>query len=198
MIMDLDENNIKNQLSQEKLDVCIVSYGGSASNTLRTSLEINGYVCSTKIWREILCHCPTKININIPIIYIYRDPIKAFLSMRRRGDNFYLINQRKLSNNTNIHESDELLLELMIKQFHSWTRHVSDTILIIKYEELFSYEIGEKLESFLHRKLQYFPISFVSPTINDEYINNLNETDIELFNKYKEHINYINNFSPVN
>ena len=77
MICDL--NNINEVIKKENLDVCIVSYGGSCSNTLVKALVSNNYNCITNSWDKILCHCPKYVDVDIPVIYIYDNPKKAFL-----------------------------------------------------------------------------------------------------------------------
>ena len=196
MIEVFNGNNILNKVKNEKMDICVICYGGSSSNTLVDTLIKNNYICRTLTWRKILCHCPEIININIPIIYIYRDPILAFLSMKRRGKGWWDTNQKKLSNNSNVKLSDENLLKLMIKQFKMWTNYKINNktanICIIKYEELFLDTINEKLKFFLNNNnLKYFPITYIKPKTN----NNLTNTDKLLFEKYKLDIDYINNFN---
>jgi len=185
-------NNINNIIKREKLDLLIVSYGGSCSNTLRDGLLTNGYKCDTKTWREILCHCPHYLNINMPIIYIYDNPIKSFLSMKRRGKGFWDVNQQKMSNNKNVKFSDENLLKLMINQFNSWTEVKRDNILVIKSSEIFEDGIVNKLETFLKKKISNFPIQYKTPKT---IVENLENNDlIELFKKYELEIDKINNY----
>ena len=124
--------NIKNIIDTENLEVCVISYGGSCSNLLVNNLEKNNIICQTPIWHKILCHSPYLLDTDIPIIYIYDNPIKSFFSMKNRGEGWWDVNQRKLSNNNNIELSDENLLELMIKQFQTWTTCKKDNLLIIK------------------------------------------------------------------
>ena len=190
MICDL--NNIEEIIENEGLDLIVVSYGGSCSNQLVYTLELNNYKCKTKIWIEILCHCPHYIKTNIPIIYIYDNPIKSFLSMKRRSNGYWNVNQRKLSNNNNVALSDENLIKLMINQFNSWTNVKRDNVLVIKSCELFENNIVNKLEKFLNKKIYHFPISYKKPKTNIEVIEN--ENDKNLFEKYKLEINEINNF----
>ena len=127
MICNLD--NVNNIIHNEGLNLLVVSYGGSCSNTLVNVLEKNNYICNTPIWREILCHCPEYVEINIPIIYIYDNFIKSFLSMKKRDIGFWDINQKKMSNDINIVLSDENLIKLMINQFNNWTNIKRDNIL---------------------------------------------------------------------
>ena len=117
--------------------------------------------------------------------------------MKRRNKNE--INQKKLSNYTSTQISDETLLKLMIKQFYTWTSKKSTNILIIKYEELFLPEIKYKLHVFLNNyNLKHFPIEYKPPYINDNIVNNLQVDHYELFEKYKQDIDYINNFDVNN
>jgi len=51
MICDL--NNINDIIDKEGLNLLVVSYGGSCSNTLINILEQNNYKCNTNIWRRI-------------------------------------------------------------------------------------------------------------------------------------------------
>ena len=188
-------NKINDQIEKEKLEICIISYGGSCSNQLADVLEQNGYKCRTPIYHNLLCHCPKYVKMNIKTIYIYDNPIKSFISMKRRGPGFWDVNQRKLSNNLNVTLSDENLLKLMIKQFNSWTNIKDDNVLIIKSEELFEEKIVNKLENFLQKKLINFPIKFIEPK------SNIKSVDVNLyilFKKYKKKIEKINNFIPNN
>ena len=197
MSINLEKNSIRTIIKREKLQICVVCYGGCSSNTLINTLTKNNYICKTSIWDKILCHCPDVIDVDIPIIYIYRNPIHAFLSMKRRNKNE--INQKKLSNYTSTQISDETLLKLMIKQFYTWTSKKSTNILIIKYEELFLPEIKYKLHVFLNNyNLKHFPIEYKPPYINDNIVNNLQVDQYELFEKYKQDIDYINNFDVNN
>lgn len=93
MITDL--SNINSIIMKEGLDLLIVSYGGCCSNKLTNQLEKNGYNCKTKIWHKILCHCPKYIEIDIPIIYIYDNPIKSFMSMKNRGSGIWDVKSKK-------------------------------------------------------------------------------------------------------
>tara|TARA_B110000967_G_C18802825_1_gene519418 strand:+ start:71 stop:628 length:558 start_codon:yes stop_codon:yes gene_type:complete len=184
MICNLE--NVSEIIKKEGLEILIVSYGGCCSNSLTDALEKEGYKCTTQIWKNILCHCPKYINCDIPIIYIYNNPIYSFSSMKRRNNGFWDTNQRKLSNNQNINLSDENLLKLMIKQFHNWTDVKRDNVLIIKSNELFKDEIVTKLNSFLNTYLKHFPLKYIKPKT---YIN---KEDIYLFEKYKDEIDKIN------
>ena len=185
-----DFANINNIVKEEKIQLCVISYGGSCSGLLVNTLEKNGYLIHTRTWGSILCHCPEYITLDIPIIYIYDNIIKSYLSVKNRGTGWYDVNQQKLSNNYNVELSDENLLSLMIKQYNSWTEKKDKNVLIIKSNELFEGSILEKLQTFLKNpSLQYFPIKFITPKTN---INNMEEKDLLLFQKYKDEIDKIN------
>jgi hypothetical protein len=190
MICDL--NNVQTIIKEEGLNLLVVSYGGCVSNTLVNELEKNNYNCNTKVWRDILCHCPKYIEIDIPIIYIYDNPIKSFISMKNRNHGYWDVNQRKLSNNNNADLTDENLIKLMINQFNSWTNVKRDNVLIIKSCELFEDSIINKLEGFLKKKLYNFPIVYNKP--KTDITNNINIELLPLFEKYKSDIDKINNF----
>jgi hypothetical protein len=193
-IMNLSK--INERILEEKLDIAVISFGGCSSNTLCDILEKNGYKVRSKIYGKILCHCPSPIKLNIPIIYVYRDPREALLSMKRRGKGFWDVNQRKLSNSTNINYSDGNLLRLMIQQFNKWTNFKDNRMIILKYEELFNESISDKLKLFLDNdKLTNFPITYNKPHINSSVVDTIDNGFKKLFEKYKKEINYINNFS---
>jgi len=188
MIYNLD--NVNEDIRKEGLNLLVISYGGCASNSLTDILQKNDYKIRTKTWNEILCHCPDYIEIDIPIVYIYDNPIKSFLSMKRRGLN--VINQKKLSNNNNVSPSDETLIKLMINQFNNWTNQKRKNVLIVKTDELFETSIVNKLENFLKKKIHYFPIKHVQPKTKT------NTKDVEkykkLFKKYQAELDFINTY----
>lgn len=187
-----DFTNINEIIKEEKIDICIISYGGSLSNTFTDILEKNNYNIRTKTYKKILCHCPEVINIDIPIIYIYRNPIYAFISCKRRKY-IYKANIKKLNNNTNINISDENLFKAMLSQFCKYyeAAKINDNILFIKSEELFKPTIVDKLKKFLKNdNLKYFPLKFKKPKSN---YNKLVKKNMKLFLKYKKMIDFINN-----
>jgi len=161
MICDL--NNVNDIIKSESLDVLVVSYGGCCSNALVNNLEKNNFKCKTQIWSNLLCHCPKYIECDIPIIYVYDNPIKSFLSMKNRGKGFWDTNQQKMSNNKNVVLSDKNLIELMINQFKSWTNIKRYNVCVIKSCELFESNIVDKLEKFLKKELYHFPIPYKNP-----------------------------------
>ena len=182
---------LEEAIKRDKLDIGIISYGGSGSNCLTNFLKNNGYKVKSPIHNRILCHCPVVPKSNIKFIYIYRDPRKAFLSQYRRKPHIWSLNQKKMSNNYNVKLSNENLLKLILFNFMTWTSVKKDNILILKYEELFN-EIGQnKIKNFLNNdKLKNFPV-YVKKNKTETLIND----DIQkLFEKYKKQIDYINNF----
>ena len=190
MICNLQHAN--SIIKKEKLEILVVSYGGCCSNTLINALEKNGYKCRTAITRTILGHCPLYVKCDIPVIYVYKNPILAFMSMKRRGERLWAKNQKKLSNNQNVKLSDDTLLQLMIRQFYSWTSHKQDNILFIRSEEIFSDNIVNKLSRFLKRKVKDFPILYKEPSSS---IDNISKKYNHLFKKYKTEIDHINSFN---
>ena len=191
MIQNL--THINRLINNDQMDICVVSYGGSCSNLLADTLEKNNFKCKTKLWDRILCHCPKYIDIDIPIIYIYDDPIKAFLSVKRRKNGFWNVNQKKLSNNPNIKLSDETLLKLMIRQFFIWTNKKYKNVLVIKSDELFKQNIKKKLKQFLGiKQLKHFPLHYKSPKTNATNVTNYNIK--LLLDKYDTKIKKIKNY----
>ena len=193
MMQDL--NNINDIIRDEGLTLLVVSYGGCCSNTLCDILEKNDYKCRTNTYTDILCHCPHYIDVDIPIIYIYDNPIKSFLSMKNRGLGFWGVNQQKMSNNKNIDLSDETLITLMINQFNSWTQVKRKNVLVIRSCELFEDNIVNKLEFFLNKKMHNFPILYTLPktdmkNIKDKKINKLfTKYNLELLKIINWHLN---------
>jgi hypothetical protein len=184
-------NNVNNIIKSEGLEILVISYGGCCSNTLVEYLKKNNYKCDTSLYSKI-CHCPQYIECDIPIIYIYDNPIKSFLSMKNRGKGFWDTNQQKLSNDVNVVLSDEKLIKCMINQFNNWTNIKRDNVCIIKSCELFENNIVDKLEKFLKKKIYHFPILYKNPKTNIENIESIKL--IELFEKYKLEMDIINNF----
>jgi hypothetical protein len=80
----------------------------------------------------------------------------------------------------------------MIKQFINFTSANSKNILFIPSKNLFEYNIVHTLNIFLHTTIKHFPIKYVTQQTN---INDVTTHDITLFEKYKDQINYINNYS---
>lgn len=186
---------ILNHVKKDRINICVVSYGGSSSNTFAEVLHQNGYTSNTRRWEKFLCHCPKYVQLNIPIIYVYNDPVKSFLSMKRRGK-IWIKNQRKLNNNRDIEISDENLLKSMYTQFRNWTDVKRRDVLIIKTEELFQPHIANKLRKFLlNPNLKGFPIPYVKP--QTDYDKEIEEYK-DLFKKFDKEIQYIRNFDVNN
>jgi hypothetical protein len=190
MIYNLE--NIQHVIKNEGLELLVVSYGGSCTNIVVDLLEKNGYKCYTDIWHTFLCHCPVYVERDIPMIYIYDNPIKAFLSMKNRNTGYWDVNQQKMTNNYNVKLSDENLLRCMINQFINWTSIKRDNILIIKSSEIFENLIVDKLERFLNKKVNHFPVEYIEPKKSLENISD--KKIVKLFIKYKHYIDKINKF----
>ena len=189
------ENNIKLRIMKEGLEVLVVSYGGSCCNLLVSLLQKNNIKSTCPIWHQIACHCPEYVNVNIPTIYVYDNPVRSFLSMKRRGTGIWDVNQQKLSNNNHISLSDEQLLSLMIKQFKSWSAHShKNNLLFLKSEELFQSHVTSKINLLLKKKCMGFPAQYIPPKTD---VNHVTESQQLLFQKYAKDIDYINNFNRV-
>jgi hypothetical protein len=183
-----DLTNINEVVKEEKLDICVISFGGCCSNQLVNVLYANGYNVRTFVWINLLCHCPEYIELDIPIIYIYGNPIKSFLSVKRRKHCWIKI-QQMLSNNVNIELSDENLLKLMIRQFNIWNNVNKYNVLILKNSEIFEMSIVDKLQTFLNNKnLKNFPVKYVPPITDVKHVS---KDDAVLFQKYKDDVNNI-------
>lgn len=181
MIQDL--TNINQILKDEGLEICVISYGGSGSNEFTNILEMNGYKCRTPTYHNI-CHCKRPIEIDIPIIYIYRNMIDAFFSQKRRGYNLWSTNQQKLSNDKYTKLSDRNFLNLMANQFISWKNSNLQNILFVYYDECFNDDIKIKIGNFLgNNNLIGFPFKYKEP--KTKY--NINEIDPRLTKLFLEY-----------
>ena len=174
-------------IDSNELDIMVVSYGGSGSNTLTNYLCSLKFKCKSPTWHKIFCHFPEPLEcFKIKCIYIYDDPRIAFMSMKRRNKGYWDLNQRKLANNSEVKLSDENLLELMIKQFMSWTKNPKKNIFIISKKDFFS-ENRKFLFDFLNISPEHYP-SWNKPHTYDF------DKYKDLFKKYEKEIAYINNY----
>jgi hypothetical protein len=190
-----DLNKLYEAVTSEKLDIAVVSYGGSSTNTLIDTLEKNGYKCHSPVYDNLLCHCPEPVDLDIPIIYIFRNPIEALLSMKRRGKNIWDINQRKLSNSLTQKYSDRNLLHLMIRQFNNWTSCHYNNILFLRYDDIFKPDVVDLLKKFLKNdNLLHFPINFIRPHITNNIVKTIDKRLHNLFDEYEDDIKKINDF----
>lgn len=187
-----DFTNINQILKDEGLEICVISYGGSGTNELINILEMNGYKCRTPTYDNI-CHCSVPIEIDIPIIYIYRNMIDAFFSQKRRGVELWTINQKKLSNNLNTKLSDRNFLNLMSNQFTNWKNSNLQNVLFVNYNECFNYNFKIKLEKFLKNdNLSGLPFIYKEPKTKYD-INNIDPRLKKLFLEYKDIIDQTKN-----
>lgn len=185
--------NIIEDVKKEKLQLCIVSYGGSCTNTLQQCMAKIGFVTKTSKWGDVFCHLPKYVKMGIPIIYVYDNPIKSFLSQRRRTGTLST-NQKKLSNDNNVKTDEETFLKLMIEQFRDFTRVKRDDVLILKSSELFDNNVTKKVSKFLNKDVsRVLPLKFVTPKTNIEE-EHIDDKTKQLFNKYKSDIEHINEF----
>ena len=188
------KEKIKDYVEKEKMEVAVISYGGSASNVLADLMEEEmNLFTRTPIWRKIICHCPEIIDFSIPVVYIYHDPISAYLSMKKRGKGWWDVNQKKLSNDPNLKElSNENLFSLMMEHFYKWSKQTTNKILFVKKEDLFNKKIVETLKEFLQiNEIKGLPLE---RKITSSSVKDIEKEDMEIFLKYWKDIEYINNF----
>lgn len=186
-IVNLKSKKVLKQIEKE-LDVIIISYGGSCSNTLVDMLEENKIRCRSELWDKILCHCPIIPDVSLPIIYIFDHPVKAFRSMKARGTGFWDVNQRKLTNNKYADLSDFNLMTAMLAQFSNFSENIEEkNLLMFPTHLLFEKQGKEKLEKFLQRKeLKQFPVTYIPPKSSS--------LDIDFFLAFSEDIKKVNSF----
>jgi hypothetical protein len=133
--------------------------------------------------------------LDIPVIYIFRNPIEAFLSMKQRGRKIWKENQCKLNNSYTTKCSDRNLLQLMIQQFNKWTSCNYNKILFLRYDDLFKDDVVDLLKNFLKKDdLQHFPVHFIKPHITGNVIETVDKRLHNLFVEYENDIKKINNF----
>jgi GR25 family glycosyltransferase involved in LPS biosynthesis/lipopolysaccharide biosynthesis glycosyltransferase/predicted O-methyltransferase YrrM/mannosyltransferase OCH1-like enzyme len=178
-----DLSKINESIKKENLKACVVSCGGTASNSFVRALEKDGIKCISLTWARILCHCPHFIDIKIPIIYIYRDPREAWMSVKRRG---MQMNQWKLANSFNIELTEENLLSLMITQIEKWTSTENKNLLKLEYPEIFKKDCRKKVSKFLSTSIQSLPLPEKKGKTD---FSKVSEKDSILLRKYSKRIN---------
>lgn len=189
------KNNIVKAVKEQGLDVWIASYGGSCSNTLVNVLQENNLKCKCDIWGDALCHAPVYVNLPIKTIYVYNDIRIALMSMYRRGPRIAHVNQKKLSNNMKYRDySEENLLKLMISQFKNWIKHKDNSnIMFLKTEDLFKIDTKKRIEDFINvGSIEGLPIKYKKPSTS---MDGISDIYIELFEKYKDDIEFVNSFN---
>lgn len=185
-IVNLNSKKVLKEIEKE-LDVIVVSYGGSCSNTLTRMLENNKIRCRSKLWHKILCHSPFIPDVSVPIIYIFDNPVKAFRSMKTRGIGFWDVNQRKLSNNKYSDLSDLNLMKLMMTQFDRFVENPEKKkILMFPTHLLFKEEGKKKLEEFFGKEMNNFPAIFVPPKTSS--------SDVDFFLNFSDQIKKIKSY----
>ena len=189
---------IKKILNEQKLEVLVISYGGSCSEALQRALtnsNINSIIplhAEGHVEWEHAVHLPFYYKMNIPIIYVYDDIRKAFLSQKNRGKGWYDINQQKLANSKHQVSDDSTFLKLMNRQFNSFTNKYRPDVLILKSSDLFLHSVQMKISRFLGKKITTLPMKWIPPkTKNDDFEKPENKV---LFSKHQEIIDNINNF----
>jgi hypothetical protein len=197
--MGWDKETLERLVYEQKLDVLVVSFGGCCSNALVDVLEKNGFKCRSAIWKKILCHSPMFLDLEIPTIYIYGDPIESYMSMKRRGDGFWLANQKKMSNGRIKRGNGGNLLDLMRTQFDIFTSQSSKKVLVVDKNSLFSNEQGLKtlLHGFLGSEVKFLPVSKRERMSKAEDL--LTETDYAFFKepKHSRFISKVQNYVPA-
>jgi hypothetical protein len=155
MTIYYSENELKNKLVMQNLNLWINSYGGSGTNWLQKNLS-QKYNVSTPIWSIKLCHYIQPIN-EIPIqfgIYIYADPLYALVSELRRDllhMNFFRMMPMKYKG---IKYSIRQMVEKMEEQMDCWRNaKVNYPIILIKYEKI--EENLDKIQKTLDTEFKY-------------------------------------------
>lgn len=175
-----------------KLDVWLVSPGGSGSTTFNTWLTKNGYNIINHTWRKIGCHHGIPLNLKIPIIYLFADLSKAYMSVSRRKsrrDSPYFTNQRKLTNNYHCQISETNLWKSMKNQIENWVFledfvFTSD-ILIIKQNDLYTEKGKILVEKLLGRSFMDFPIEQERKSQINNFDDNIIQDIISYENRFK-------------
>jgi len=86
------------------------------------------------------------------MIFIYRDPRIAFLSMRHRGSKLLQTNYAKINNlYDGSSYTDHAMLKSMLSMFANWT--AADNVLVIEYSSLASTETKDRLAKHIGRPL---------------------------------------------
>ena len=171
------------------MDIILCSFGGCYSEVLANYLENNNYRIETDLYHKLLCHLPSVIKTNKPIIYLYRDIRDAFNMVKYGRIGSYDFNIKKLSNDKNVIISDENLLKLMIQQFNNFTKNIENNnkILFLSYDDMYTEKGLELLREFLdNNNLE----KIVNTSIEKKY-----KFPDKLYVKYKEDINNILKFT---
>ena len=147
---------------EQKLNLWICSFGGSATNTLANYLDSKGFVVRTPIWKDCLCHFPSPLIFDTPYnlkaIYLFDNPLIALSSQKRRGKGFYKTNYLKLQNKRFGLYTDRKMLKRMVQQYHEWSSFSNPKlpILQVSYNQLFD-RSDHKLSEFLGIDFSDFP-----------------------------------------
>lgn len=177
-------------MKRQNTNLAIVSYGGSCSNALANALRACRWRVHTKIWDQIVCHCPQYLDFGVPVIYVFEDPVRAFLSQNRRE--LLLMNQHKLTNSTTEDLDPETMFRSMFQQFRDFVRHGKDKVFFLRSSQLFLPETRPALEAFLKcRPLRTLPLQFRAPKTETDKVPSRFEA---LFAKFRNEIDFVRNF----
>jgi hypothetical protein len=198
VLIDTTGSDVSKLVRTEGMDVCVVSYGGSCSNTLADVLTKNGVKCRTRLWDLMLCHCKEALSLDIPTIYIFDEPKKSFLSMKRRSG-LLNTNFRKLSNGAgDTPFSEEAMLGLMFEQFRNWSAAAQkdpSKVLMVRSKELFESAIVDRLASFLNKpreSLVELPVKYRAPATK---LDTMSESHRKLFTRFEDEIARVNTYA---
>ena len=124
-------------------------------------------------------------DLGIPMVFIYRDPRLAFLSMRGRGVKLLHTNYMKINSLTNdTTYTDPRMLESMLAMFKKWTSEKHD-VLVIEYSTLALDATKQKLADHIKRPLAA-DFTWREPKVH--------HGDLQvrrMFDRYKEEINKV-------
>jgi len=157
----------------ENLDVWVVSYGGTISNTFSRDLESMGFRVRTPAWRDKLCHGGPHLAAKspVPVLYLFRDPRAAALSQLRRGTHWQT-NQRKMTARTDYYRPEAPRSTLMMTMEHfdlSWQNappqaDVLGIHAVKLYQKQLSHAHHELLRDVLGPKFRHVALSDYAPT----------------------------------
>jgi len=180
----LIEEYIKKTIQLEKLDCCIISFGGCGTHYLANNLQEKNLIVRSATWVNYLCHYPKYIELNIPIIYLYGNLREAFISQLR--NNFAKKNYKILNTVVKRKYSNENFFLSMYEQFERFIENKN--VVKITYKDLFNKVKMIDLYKFLNIKDHSFSKLYDKP-------NQFNYDNYKIiFDKHEDKINYVNSF----
>lgn len=172
----------------EDVKVWLCSPGGSGSNTLKDYIHPFMRIKSHYM-AGLLTHHATPVPTNkegFKAIYLHRNPISCVRSQKRR--NLFKTNIKKLNNKKGLPETEEILMQSILKQFENWTTvKVNYPILCIKYEKMF--QEPEIIGDYLGIDFSSFP--------KRHFKENKVEVETDLHIQFKEELKKWNDFPDV-